>query len=64
MRRPLARLRATVFACGAILGRVGRQLVLRLSRPKPWQQRFLDQLQRLVTWFPNCNAVAPESGSP
>jgi hypothetical protein len=56
-RRTLATLRTTVFACGAILGTVGRQAVLRLSRPAPWQQRFLAHLQRLVTWVPNCNAV-------
>jgi hypothetical protein len=57
VRRTLATLRATVFACRAILGAVGRQLVLRLSRPAPWQERFLRHLQRLVTWTPNCNAV-------
>lgn len=57
VRRTLATLRTTVFACGAILGAVGRQLVLRLSRPTPWQERFLTQLRRLVTWTPNCNAV-------
>jgi hypothetical protein len=64
LRRTLATLRTTVFACGAILGRVGRQLVLRLSRPTLWQQRFLDQLQRLVTWSPNCNAVAADGATP
>jgi len=58
-RRTLSTLRVTVFACGAILGRVGRQAVLRLSRTPPWQQRFLTQLQRLLTGVPNCNAVAP-----
>jgi hypothetical protein len=57
MRRTLATLRTTVFTCGAILGHGGRQLTLRLSRPVPWQKRFLAQLQRLVTWTPNCNAV-------
>jgi hypothetical protein len=56
-RRTLATLRTTVFACGAILGTAGRQVVLRLSRPVPWQQRFLTHLQHLVTWTPNCNAV-------
>jgi hypothetical protein len=58
-RRTLSTLRVTVFACGAILGRVGRQAVLRLSRTPPWQQRFLALLQRLVTEAPNCNAVVP-----
>jgi len=62
-RRTLATLRTTVFACGAILGTVGRQVVLRLSRPVPWQQRFLAHLQRLVTWVPNCNAVGDPSRS-
>ena len=57
VRRTLATLRTTVFACGAILGTVGRQLVLRLSHPTPWQARFLTHLQRLVTWTPNCHAV-------
>jgi hypothetical protein len=59
VRRTLSTLRVTVFACGAILGRVGRQAVLRLSRTPPWQDRFLAQLQHLVTWVPSCNAVAP-----
>jgi len=62
-RRTLATLRTTVFACGAILGTVGRQVVLRLSRPVPWQQRFLAHLQRFVTWVPNCNAVGDPSRS-
>ena len=57
VRRTLSTLRVTVFACGAILGRVGRQAVLRLSRTSAWQQRFLTQLHRLVAWLPNCNAV-------
>lgn len=57
VRRTLATLRPTVFACGAILGRAGHQLLLRLSRPPMWQARFLTQLQRLVSWIPNCNAV-------
>jgi hypothetical protein len=57
VRRTLSTLRVTVFACGAILGRDGRQAVLRLSRTPPWQQRFLDYLQRLLTGVPNCNAV-------
>jgi hypothetical protein len=59
VRRTLSTLRVTVFACGAILGRDGRQPVLRLSRATLWQQWFLAQLQRLLTWVPNCNAVAP-----
>jgi len=58
-RRTLSTLRVTVFACGAILGRDGRQPVLRLSRTAPWQQWFLAHLRRLLTWVPNCNAVAP-----
>jgi Transposase DDE domain group 1 len=65
IHRTLATLRTTVFACGAILGRAGRQLVLRLSRPTPWQHRFLAQLQRLLIWTPNCNAIAiGEEGVP
>jgi hypothetical protein len=57
-RRTLSTLRVTVFACGAFLGRAGRHAVLRPSRTTPWQQRFLVQLHRLLTWAPNCNAVA------
>lgn len=56
-RRTLATLRTTVFTCGAILGRVGHQAVLRLSRPKSWHQTFLDYLQRVLDPGPNCNAV-------
>jgi len=63
-RRTLSTLRVTVFACGAILGRVGRQAVLRLSRTPAWQQVFLAQLQRLRTWVPNCNAVVPTEAIP
>jgi hypothetical protein len=51
VRRTLSTLRLTVFACEALLGRDGRQPVLRLSRTAPWQQRFLAQLQRLLTWW-------------
>ena len=62
VRRTLSTLRVTVFACGAILGRVSRQAVLRLSRPPSWQQRFLTYLHRLVTGGPNCNAVPANEG--
>lgn len=57
VQRTLATLRTTLFACGAILGRCGRQPLLRLSRAKPWQSTFLDALQRLLLGPPNCNAV-------
>ena len=63
IRRTLATLRTTLFACGAILGRDGRQTVLRLSRPREWQTRFLGQLRRLLTWGPNCNAVPELAGN-
>ena len=63
VRRTLSTLRVTVFACGAILGRDGRQAVLRLSRTTAWQQWFLAQLQRLLTGVSNCNAVAPAEGN-
>ena len=49
--------RTTVFACGATLDRVGRQAVLRLSRPKAWQQTFLEYLRRRADPGSNCNAV-------
>lgn len=64
VRRTLNTLRVTIFACGAILGREGRHVVLRLSRTTAWQQCFLAQIQRLLTWAPNCNAVAPAEANP
>jgi len=51
-RRTLSTLRTTVFACGAILGRVGRQ------------ERFLDQLQRLLGWILTCNAATVGETNP
>ncbi len=62
VRRTLSTLRVTVFACAAILGRDGRHAVLRLSRTTAWQRWFLAQLQRLLMWTPNCNAVTPGGG--
>jgi len=59
VRRTLCTLRVTVFACGALLGRDGRQPVLRLSRTAAWQRWLLAQLHRLLAWVPNCNAVVP-----
>jgi len=60
--RTLATLRTTLFACGAILGAVGRQPMLRLSRARPWQATFLAYLQRLLPTPANCNAV-PATGT-
>jgi len=63
IRRTLATLRTTLFACGAILGRDGRRSILRLSRPRTWQAAFLEKLQRLVTSHPNCNTVPEPRGN-
>lgn len=57
VQRTLATLRATLFACGAILGTSGCRSMLRLSRAKPWQATFLAALQRLVGEPPNCIAI-------
>jgi Transposase DDE domain group 1 len=44
-RHTLGTLRTQVLACGAILGRSGKALVLRLGIKDRWQQRFLNQLK-------------------
>lgn len=61
--RTVATLRTTLFACGAILGAVGRQPMLRLSRAKPWQATFLADLDCLVPPAVNCNAVPAAGGN-
>jgi len=59
----LATLRVTAFASRAFLGCDGRQPELRLSPATPWQQRFLAQLHRLLTWGPS-NPIAVGEASP
>lgn len=56
----LAVLRSMLFVCGAILGRAGRQPVLRLSRTGKWRERFVVLLQRIVSQS-NCIAVSDQS---
>lgn len=46
-RHTLGTLRAQILACGAILGRSGKTIVLRLALKDRWQRRFLDQLARV-----------------
>ena len=56
--RTLGTLRAQLFACGAVVGRSGRRIVLRMSLSGPWKQRFQEHLR---VFFPtsnvNCGAV-------
>lgn len=55
----LGTLRAQLLACGAVLGRDGKRMVLRLSLAGPWRERFE---QALSAFFPtikaNCASVA------
>lgn len=59
--RTLGTLRGQILACGAILGKAGRDTVLRLSLRGGWRDRFQGYFNRL---FPseNPNCVAVESG--
>ncbi len=63
VRRTSATLRTTLFASGATLGRAGRRTVLRLSRTRLWETRFLEQLHRLLTRESDCNAVPGPVGN-
>jgi hypothetical protein len=58
VHRTLGTLRANFLACGAVVGRSGRRLVLRMSLSGPWRERFRGYL---ATVFPtskaNCGAV-------
>lgn len=55
----LGTLRTQLLACGAVLGREGRRIKLRLSLAEPWRDRFE---RALATFFPttkaNCASVA------
>ena len=57
----LGTLRGQLLACGAVVGRSGRQTILRMSLAGPWKERFIAGLK---AFFPtekiNCGAV--ESG--
>jgi len=47
VHRTLGTLRANLFACGAVVGRSGRRLVLRMSLSGPWRDRFRSYLGTL-----------------
>ncbi len=56
--KTLGTLRAQLLACGAVLGRDGEKIILRLSLAGPWRERF----ERALGAFfpsekPNCGAV-------
>lgn len=56
--KTLGTIRAQLLACGAVLGRDGKKMVLRLSLVGPWRERFA---QALNIFFPtikaNCASV-------
>jgi hypothetical protein len=55
-RYTLETLRNTLFTCAAVLGRRGRQVVLRLSTTEAWIARFQQALARLLPVASNCRA--------
>lgn len=59
--KTLGSLRYELLSCGAILGRAGNRLILRVSLQGPWREKFLSHL---VNLFPsqNTNCSAVESG--
>ena len=56
-RYALETLRNTLFTCVAVLGRRGRQVMLRLSTTEAWLERFQQALARLLPVSPNCRGV-------
>ena len=60
-RHVLETLRHSLFTCAAVLGRSGRQKVLRLSANDAWLSRFHAVLTRLLALASNCKA-APDEG--
>ena len=57
-RHTLGTLRSQVLACGAILGRTGKTIVLRLALKDRWQKRFLEQLAGVQSsYIRACGAV-------
>jgi Transposase DDE domain group 1 len=60
-RHMLETLRHNLFCCAAILGRSGRNKVLRLSSSDAWLSRFHTALARLLAPTSNCKA-APDEG--
>lgn len=59
-RHMLETLRHTLFTCAAVLGRSGRNKVLRLSSSDPWLSRFYIALARLLPTLANCKAQPAE----
>lgn len=59
-RHVLETLRHTLFTCAAVLGRSGRNKVLRLSATDAWLSRFHAALTRLLAPIPNCKAAPIE----
>jgi hypothetical protein len=55
-RHMLETLRHNLFTCAAILGRSGRQRVLRLSSSDAWISDFHSALARLIAPLSNCKA--------
>ena len=51
-------------ACAAVLGRRGRQVVLRLSTTEAWLDRFQQALARILMAGPNCRAGLEATGHP
>jgi hypothetical protein len=56
-RHTLETLRNTLFTCAAVLGKRGRQVVLRLSTTETWLGRFEQALARFLPAPANCRAV-------
>lgn len=63
-RHTLETLRNTLFTCAAVLGRRGRQVVLRLSTTEAWLGHFEQALARLLSSQPNCRAATETPGHP
>ena len=59
-RHVLETLRHNLFTCAAILGRSGRNKVLRLSSTDPWLFCFHAALARLLLPISNCKSVQSE----
>ncbi|MFA5137792.1 MAG: IS1380 family transposase [Elusimicrobiota bacterium] len=56
----LGTIRAQLFACGALVGRSGRRIMLRLSLAGPWRDRFENGLK---VFFPSTNGACDTVGS-
>lgn len=61
IHKTLGSLRYELLACGAILGKAGRRLTLRVSLQGTWREKFLIHLLNLFP-YQNANCGAVESG--